>query len=233
MARKMYKRKRKFTRKTRGKKFINKIVKTVLHRQLENKFLKGTLSQVTQTYVGTIYPLLATPTAISQGTGSSDRLGIKIRPRKLQLHFVINGNALGNLDQPLRLIVFRSRNEGGNIPTPNYVLDNVDTSTINAVRAFYEYDNVRLFTILSDNVYYVGNGTTTNNAIGTNNTASNRPFEIQVNKTYYGKKLEKSTSYLIGSNSIEDGGFYLLSISSVAANSPQLAYTMRFEYEDA
>lgn len=93
---------------------------------------------------------------ISEGPASNQRIGLKIAPVSVE----IRGKVIWSSDvlyrqQPVRLIVFRDRDQLGTLPLITDVLEG------NNISSLYNNINLKRFTILSDSIIEPHNSTTT------------------------------------------------------------------------
>lgn len=222
--------KKKFKRTT-GRKFVNKIVKAVLHKQIENKYYDTFSNLASTNWNGTVYDL-SSGLAVGTGTAGTGRIGIKVRPTKFQLALHFQGNPTATISQQLRVVCFRYRHESGVLPLATQILQNVGTAT--SYMTPYQASTIGegRYTILSDKMYALSGGQIQSNTAATAYN-SNQPYDINVRHTWFGKKVHHTLSYVPSSNAVDDGGFYVLVLSDTAANGPYISLYGRVTYEDA
>lgn len=214
-----------------GRKLINKVVKTVLHRQVENKSYDVASNANTITYTGSVFNLVDN-LQVGTGTAGSGRIGLKVKPMKLSLRLQIIGNPTTTINQAIRLIVFKYRHEGGSSPTVAQMLQL--SGSANAYLSFYNWANTNegQYHILYDQIHTVSGSQIQTNTSATAYVSFDK-YEKIITLNFFGKKINPMMTFTSSANTIDDGGLYLLAISDTVTNGPYLSYYSRFVYEDA
>ena len=95
-AKKIYRKKRLFKKRTmalKPKPALRKMVKKIMHQQIENKCVQvSAQNQIVSTFAyGSFLTVSMVPYgSIAQGTGQGDRIGNTIRPRSVYFNYVLN-----------------------------------------------------------------------------------------------------------------------------------------------
>lgn len=217
------------TKRTTTRKFVNKIAKAVLHRQLENKIYDSQLASTSVDYSGAVFNVCS---GLASGAGSAgtERLGLSIKPLSLEFNFLVRGNPTSSIYQTMRVIVVQGRKEAATAPTTANILQ--QTGAVDSYLSSYNWPQMRLgkFKVLYDKTFAVGSSMINSNTAATAYQSS-LPEQINRHKLFY--KFKHNILYTSGATTVQDGGLYIMMISDVSANGPYIDGYTRLMYEDA
>lgn len=165
------------------------------------------LTEVTSTAAFTLLNGLAL------GNDYNNRVGRKVNWWSLQLKMLIKGDT-GGVPENLRMLVVKDKQPNG---AEFGITDLLDAATMYSQK---NLNNRSRFTILADRVYNIDGVT---------------KLECS-DKAFFRFKGKTQTTYNSGATavigSIETNSLYLVLVSDVAANGPDVAFTARFKYVD-
>lgn len=162
---------------------------------------------------GTVQPI----SLMGQGTDIVNRLGEEIHPKEIDLRLVA-GIGASTVPTTMRVVIFRDRNCNGSVPAVTDVLSVVTPAPISQYNYFnFQGDDMPRFDILLDETFALAPSSDQNQVL------------LQKLKL----REDDHIHYLGTANvfaSLGKGNIFLLAISSVAANVPQLDFTTRLNY---
>lgn len=205
------KRKREESTGTARKKFKSMIKKKIKSIGVETKFKDNSLVTTSVTASGRVDTICNIP----QGIGSSQRIGLKIKP--LKLHFritsVVNTTAIYN---NVRLMIFQDlRQVDSSIPNITEVLESTGSAT--SYLSYVKWSNKSRWKQLYNKVYALDDNSSDGNIF---DTVTIKNLEL----------MEFSDASL---GSINKNGLFVLLISDSLLNTPVVSWSCRLTYTDA
>lgn len=190
------------------KKAVTKIVKQQISKEIETKFLEVNNGSSFD-YNGTIYDL----SAVTAGTGDSNRIGDKITPKSLKMNASITP---GDSINVCRFLVFRWHPSSVTDPPTIAKLFGAGPGSGWAPYSHYNHDGRTNFSVLMDRFFYVGD----------------QSKQVQlINKTL--RLASKPISYIAGSTNRYNGIYLAIISDSGAAPNPSMVITFTLNYDDA
>lgn len=204
-----------------GDSHIAKIVKKVLHKQVENKLDITTLPQATG-LVANKTPAVSVIGSIVTGVVQGTRVSDTIRTKRIGLKVVMQNGAV-NLSQVARLMLIRDdANNGVNAITMAQLFN--DTTADDAPNWGFNIDNRKRFKVLYDKTFVLQPHTATQ--------ATQKI--IHINKRYKNGIEQIYNTGTAGTNAdINVGAYYILFQTADNTTPPFLWYNWEQEYEDA
>ena len=193
-------------------------VKGMISRKLETKYVDlvtgGILNPLSTGIINDCFPIV-------QGVQQFERTGAIVRPMDLEVRGHIAGLAANTR---YRKIIFHWKPDNAVLPTLGNILSNGPSGAPD-VNSNYNFNNKKLYKILSDKQYYV-----TTQTAGSQTEKSFVSYHYKIS----GKKLLSEMAFTLGLVTGENHiHIMLLSDAALAANAVATVFTIRLRYKDA
>lgn len=192
-------------------KSVKKYVKSQITRALEPKYhvVDGTTAAAITT-TATLTLLSAVP----EGTGEEQRIGIEIRPERLELRYILKSNT-NTKNVQVRMMILRTRVQG--TPAAGDVL--IDTSALGiAISPLDPW--IKEQEVLYDRVHNLFD-------------VLNAETRQSISKKVIGKrKMPAKITFDIAATTADRNQLWLLAISNTVANDPTISFMSIMKYRD-
>lgn len=246
-----------YTRRSNSNRILTRVVKKVLHSQIENKKVLSLIQNQTIASYLVLPGLYTVPlipyTNIAQGTGQSDRIGNKIKTMKCMLHYILTpypqSVTLNPVPRPHNVIIMigKVKNAKPQLPIASdyaqlYELNNAGAAPSGTLLDCCLPVNKDYFTIYKKVIHKVGYESFNNAGVSpTQQHYANNDYKLNIiGNIDITKHCPKTLIFNDSTQQPQNDGLYMWAFcvpsdgSAYAALTPILmTNVIKYEYEDA
>ena len=217
--------KKKYNKKDMKQYVTKNQLDVILDRQIEDKFIDNSLVQIFLQDAVTANPnRVQELSVVAEGTGPSELVGLRTKPKALYMRFHFFGNPTGNNNNQstiIRVIVFQWHLDASDQPNTDDILQVPPLTMAGQPLAYNNIGNSNKYTIIYNNIVDLAN-------------ADQSSKFIQQDEFYYQFSKRQRHNLYDNAGAATTGHFFLLWFSDkLIADAPVATYVARYRYEDA